>query len=683
MWHSGRVRLGGNLAAALALGSVLAQLACVVGVDLGGRACDAAHPCVDGFSCVDGRCRDDGAPPADAGTADAGAFDGGQGDQDAGVGDDDAGPGQPDAGPSVFTPEQLPPGGFVFGAAMGGDFATRLYVVAVPGRMYRSDDRGGSFSACADDLPLDSPIEVDPADGDHVLAAGDDTLLESFDGCATFAATATGAEIGALLVLSDGTLLVGTEFGVLRRDGASAAAMLEPWPTPLDGYWISSMAASADDLNMLIASDGNGMVRTSNGGTAWALANAGLSQGAIGGGVHAIAIDPTNPQRAFANTDDGVFVSGDGGASWASRWYEGRGVIAVDPFEPAFVLANGYDGPTSTWDDFINTYADVRTANMRMAAVHALLFDPDADGRIYAATARGFFVAESRDLSWAEADVGLRAWRIEAIAANDEGVWLATPSGIMHRAAGTTWFWARGDSYMQESYLDDLVLDDANGALFAVGRAVYRSLDGGETLEKRAVPDQTDQWWCYALAIQGSRVVAGTRGGRLMVSTDGGDTFGTSTWQASDRMVDLAFVADVAPPTVVVVARHEVGFSDDDGASVVPWNDGVGPARLKAVAALDDGSFALASEAGLLLAAGLGSPWQDGGLGAGEVTALLAVGDRLVVATLDGLLVREPTGALTGMPGLPGIEVLSLALDVNGELLVGTDGDGLFRAPLP
>ena len=615
--------------------------------------------------------------------ADAGAPDGGPGDQDAGTGDDDAGPAPPDAGPSAFTPQQLPPGGDVWAAAMGGGLAPHLYVVVAPGRMFRSDDRGGSFARCAAEVALWPPVAVDPADGDHVLVAGYDALLEtdgvleSFDGCASFSAMPMGVEVGALLVLGDGTVLAGTELGVLRRDGAGAGAALEPWPTPLDGYWVEAMAASADGLTILIGSGGNGIARTGNGGATWSLANAGLSQGVFDWGVHALAIDETDPQHVLANTGDGLFFSGDGGASWTPRWSFGRGALAVDPFAPAFVLANGYQGPTSTWNEFTDTAGDVRTPNMRTAYVVALLFDPDVDGRAYAATKRGFFVAESRELVWAEADAGLRAWTIEAITANDQGVWLATPSGIMHRAAGTTWFSARGDGYWMESALDDVAVDEASDTLFAAGSAVYRSFDGGETLDDRADPGESGGWWCTAVATQGSRVVAGTRGGTLLVSGDGGESFGTSPWLA------LAFVAGATPPTVLVVARHEVGFSDDDGDTVAPWNDGVGPSDLECIAALDDGSFALATESGLLLAAGLGAPWQDAGLGAGEVTALLALGDRLVVATSDGVRMREPTGAITVLPGLQGIEVLSLALDATGGLLVGTDGDGLFRAPLP
>lgn len=680
MWHHRRVRLGRLLAASLALAPLPAPLACVVGVDLGGRACDAEHACVDGFVCIDGQCRDGAAPLTDAGVADAGSLDGGQGDEDAGVGDD-AGPGPPDAGPSAFTPEQLPPGGLVFAAAMTGGLEPRLYVVAVPGRMYRSDNRGESFRPCAADVTLDRPVAVDPADGDHVLAAGDHAVLESFDGCATFTALPTGVEVGALLVLSDDTLLVGTEMGVLRRDGASPAAALEPWQTPLDGYWVGAMDASTDDLGILIGSHGNGIARTTNGGTAWSLANAGLTQGVLDWGVQTIAIDGTDEQRVLANTGDGVFVSGDGGATWTRRWYQGRDTLAIDPFAPAFVVAGGYDGPTSTWNEFATTAGDVRTPNMRMAFVEAMLFDPDVDGRVYAATGRGFFVADSRDLVWAEADVGLRAWRIDAIVANDEGIWLATPSGLMHRAAGTTWFGALGDGYAQESGLSDLVIDGASGALFAAGSRLYRSFDGGETLETRASPGPADAWWCAAVANLASRVAVGTRGGTLLISTDGGGTFGTAPWLADDRIVDLTFAPGATLPTLLVVARHEVGFTDDDGDTVVPWNDGVGPADLEAITALDDGTFALASEAGLLLAAGLGAPWQDSGLGADEVTALLAVGDRLVVATAAGVRVREPTGAVTVLLGLQGIEVESLALDVTGELLVGTDGDGLFRGP--
>jgi hypothetical protein len=68
--------------------------------------------------------------------------------------------------------------------------------------------------------------------------------------------------------------------------------------------------------------------------------NAGASWRALGGRladaeVHAIALDPLEPQTIYAGTDTGVFVSTDGGASWSSL---SRGLpvrtyatLAVDP----------------------------------------------------------------------------------------------------------------------------------------------------------------------------------------------------------------------------------------------------------------------------------------------------------------------------------------------------------------
>lgn len=105
----------------LAIVTVLALAGCTVEVPLERRSCDAEHPCVNGWLCVEGLCVDtttlracssdlgcsvgdvcrqgyclrplsDAGPPRDGGDGDAGSPDGGALD----AGDDDAGP--PDAG---------------------------------------------------------------------------------------------------------------------------------------------------------------------------------------------------------------------------------------------------------------------------------------------------------------------------------------------------------------------------------------------------------------------------------------------------------------------------------------------------------------------------------------------------------------------------------------------------------
>jgi ligand-binding sensor domain-containing protein len=86
---------------------------------------------------------------------------------------------------------------------------------------------------------------------------------------------------------------------------------------------------------------------------------------------------------------------------------------------------------------------------------------------------------------------------------------------------------------------------------------------------------------------------------------------------------------------------------------------------------------------GVFGAASPGGPWTAYGMKGHVVHDLLAVDGRLVVATYDGVFFADPGGVWSELPGLAQRWPISLALDHQGRLLVGTDGRGLHRAVLP
>ncbi len=76
----------------------------------------------------------------------------------------------------------------------------------------------------------------------------------------------------------------------------------------------------------------------------WAAASAGLP----GAPVRALAVHPFDPQRLFAGTDEGIFRSDDGGASWepSGTGFPGPAVaLAIDPLDPAIVWASARSDP--------------------------------------------------------------------------------------------------------------------------------------------------------------------------------------------------------------------------------------------------------------------------------------------------------------------------------------------------
>jgi photosystem II stability/assembly factor-like uncharacterized protein len=118
-------------------------------------------------------------------------------------------------------------------------------------------------------------------------------------------------------------VLAGTANGyILRTDAGGTADPVTEWPAvrPREG-WVSSVAFDPTNANVVYATystfGGKHVWKSTNGGATW--------RGIDGTGnrkipdipAHSLVVDPNRPSRLFVGTDLGVFVSTDGGATWA------------------------------------------------------------------------------------------------------------------------------------------------------------------------------------------------------------------------------------------------------------------------------------------------------------------------------------------------------------------------------
>src|SRR5207244_4116485 len=120
---------------------------------------------------------------------------------------------------------------------------------------------------------------------------------------------------------------------------------------------IGALAEAASNPDLLIAGTGEGnqcgdcypgfgVLTSSDGGTTWSMQD----PGGVFDGLHTseVAIDPTNASRMFAATDGGLFVTTDGGASWAHptdpSYASVNGnitAVVIDPSNPSIVYIGG------------------------------------------------------------------------------------------------------------------------------------------------------------------------------------------------------------------------------------------------------------------------------------------------------------------------------------------------------
>jgi photosystem II stability/assembly factor-like uncharacterized protein len=213
-------------------------------------------------------------------------------------------------------------------------------------------DLGGDrdFSARPDNYLFITPFVMDPNDP-LKLWIGGRRLFRTDNGAAMWnpasSQLAPSGLVSALAVAPGNSdrVLAGTTAGdIFRSDTATLADGETAWTgsRPRNG-WVAWLAFDPEDSDVAYATyarfGGNHVWKTEDGGASWQpLDGSGLSQ-LPNIPVHSLAVDPRDTRRLYLGTDLGVFVSLDGGASWA---VENTGFAAV--VTESLALATNPDG---------------------------------------------------------------------------------------------------------------------------------------------------------------------------------------------------------------------------------------------------------------------------------------------------------------------------------------------------
>lgn len=207
--------------------------------------------------------------------------------------------------------------------------------------LFKSTDGGKTWAPSFPTNVIIDAIAIDPTRTDTVYAAGSGGhgggILRTTDGGHTWT-TLYGLKFGASvesLAMAPGsptTLfagLGGDSIGVLKT--VDAGATWDKLPAT-SGWWVSSLAVDPATADSVYAGTGQGLFKSTDGGTSWAAATLPNSYQS---NVSSVLIDPTSPAIVYAATDAGVFRTVDAGANWvtvnAGLSELGVGNITLDP----------------------------------------------------------------------------------------------------------------------------------------------------------------------------------------------------------------------------------------------------------------------------------------------------------------------------------------------------------------
>ncbi|MEO8440611.1 MAG: sialidase [Spartobacteria bacterium] len=246
--------------------------------------------------------------------------------------------------------------------------------------IYKSTDSGETWNKSG--LPNSeriSQIIVSPKNSDTVFAAVPGALWSDSPDRGLYRTTDGGRNWD--LVLKGSNLSTGAS--TIAMDPSNPDVMFAGlWDFRREGWTYRSGGASPNDPS------GSGLFRTADGGKTWTEttpeANKGFPKKPYG--RLAVAIAPSNPKRVYAfveSTDSALFVSDDGGQTWAQRdksqWMVWRPFyfahLVVDPKNADLVFKT--DGALIKSEDGGKSFATVGGFNGAHGDVHAVWIDPN------------------------------------------------------------------------------------------------------------------------------------------------------------------------------------------------------------------------------------------------------------------------------------------------------------------
>lgn len=237
--------------------------------------------------------------------------------------------------------------------------------------------------------------------------------------------------------------------------------------------------------------------------------------------VHALAFDPTDPQRLLFGHHDGLLASSDGGRSWQPTELSGADAMNIGRLDGQRLQIAGHEVYVESTDGGI-TWTPVSN-DLPGLDLHAFAIDPaDADRAWVFAVGHGLFRTQDAGRHW------------ELLDPNNWGA-LTT-----YRRDGAT-------------------------VLAAIGpEGLVHTRDGGMTWEPMAYPGAPMA--ALAAAPDGSALYAATSAG-IRRSTDEGATWSDTSF----RMQALALaVSPTDPQRLAAVDSDTLFYSSSDGGSTWP-----------------------------------------------------------------------------------------------------------------
>jgi len=302
-----------------------------------------------------------------------------------------------------------------------------------------------------------------------------------------------------------------------------------------------------------------------------------------------IALHPNNPNILYIATNDYIYKSRDEGESWESisRGMSHSRVIAmaIDPAYPAVVYAGtkgdavykSYDGG-QRWVPLKTGLDDVTITSV----VNQLVFDPNDNTRLWAATTMGIFESMDGGETWTKRMKGMKEVLMVITLAIDPArpdIIYAGTSGGVYKSVDRAHTWMKANnglispellSSSRALMVNTLLIDSQrpDTVYAATLNGLYKTEDGARSWTRTGqdLPDQMISALALDPSWPGTLFVAGRQG--VFKSTDAGLTWkGKNAGLASLNVRSLALSPE-DPKTVYLGTNGSGLYRSRDGGEI-------------------------------------------------------------------------------------------------------------------
>lgn len=312
----------------------------------------------------------------------------------------------------------------------------------------KSTDGGDTWTALS--VPCSaSHLVIEPKRPSTIYAAYSG-VCASTDGGATWKGNTLSdnyvVEAVAVDPQTPGTLYAVTQVGSLFKSTDGAAS----WTLASGAMSTNVLKVSPGSPNLLLAAGGAvGLGRSLNGGQSWSFVDT-----FYGVAVRSLLFNPVNPSQVFAAASGGLYVSGDGGGTWARR---GSAVelndVAIDLGRPGRLYAASSVEEVLRSADSGSTWEPASSGIAVASCVIGMTADPNAPDTVYALRSAPVYPPARTDL-FRSTDAG-QTWTLVSNSLPGSG---------------------RFSSLLADPRVSDVLYGSPDGA-----GGVYRSTDGGRT----------------------------------------------------------------------------------------------------------------------------------------------------------------------------------------------------------